>query len=436
MKKPPQRLYKKYMCVLIPFMIIIMALPSMFITRQVGKLLEAEMQTQVLEAADRLLPHLQAGAFPAASLKELFPSSTYKVGLYPDRASLPLSPRLKEQMGEDAVTLLGGLDHDGYFSVVIWCGDQYAMITVDLRGLLGKIARVDNTIRSLSMVLCISVLMVVGRRMVKPVITLEKAARRVASGDFSVRVPSRKPNDELSYLINSFNAMIQELGDVEMFRNSFVSDVSHEFKIPLTSISGYTKLLQADCSPEEQLEYTQTIIEETTHLSTLVDNILTLNRLEKHAVPAEPETVVLAEQIRRALTLYEPIWTTKELDFHFRLEEVTIQGYGTLLMQVWTNLIDNAIKFSNLHSRVDLTLTGVEDGARFVISDTGCGIDPQKQKHIFDKFYKADHSRNTDGNGLGLAIARRIVEIHGGTITVESQPGRGSRFTILLRSIR
>lgn len=432
MRKWLHNVYFKIICIVIPLIIAMMVVPTLLISGHISKILESEIQDQLMSALAKMEPYLDSGSLTADNLQDLFPTPTYRVEAYADSASIPLSEKQFRQLTGDFVTVIGTPGRLGQFKTVVRCSQEYALITVDIRHFLQETSSMGTTLRLVSLGVGILCLMLVGRRFVQPIITLDNAAKKVAAGDFSVRVPRRKRQDQVSSLIDSFNEMVRELGDVEMFRSGFVSDVSHEFKSPLTTISGYAKLLQAECTPEEQAEYTQEIIEETTHLSTLVENILILNRLEKHTTPVKTEDVAVAEQIRRALTIFEPAWSKKGIVIDFDLDEVTYRGHGTLLMQVWTNLIDNAIKFSEPGGTVSLSLKRVEGGIRFVITDTGCGIAPDKQKHIFDKFYKADNSRNTDGNGLGLAIVRRIVEIQGGRVSVESTPGEGAAFTVFL----
>jgi signal transduction histidine kinase len=300
-----------------------------------------------------------------------------------------------------------------------------------------SVASILFTIVKIQGVLCgLLLIIIIARRLVRPVIALDEAAKRVAAGDFTIRLPARKTANELATLTDNFNTMAENLGKVEMLRSGFISDVSHEFKIPLTTISGYARLLRDGCAPEEMDEYADIIMEETIRLSKLVDNILTLNRIERRSVRTQWEAIALDEQVRRALTHFEQAWMSKGIDARFELEEVSIVGYETLLMQVWTNLIDNAIKFTPTGGIIVLSLTRDDDGngVIFSIRDSGVGIAPGQVDHIFDKFYQADNSRGTEGNGLGLAIVSRIVQIHGGTIRVESSPGEGSVFTVFLKS--
>ena len=254
----------------------------------------------------------------------------------------------------------------------------------------------------------------------------------MAAGDFTVRIPAPKRMDEIGSLIESFNTMTRELGSVEMLRSNFVSDISHEFKTPLTAIEGYAKLLEGDCSPEERREYVGTITDETRRLSVLVANILMINRLDKGNIPSERHPVRIDEQIRHALALCEAGWTGKNLELDLELDEIYFAGYESLLMQVWANLIDNAVKFSPDGGRISLALHQKGERVVFVICNDGDNIPEESRPHLFEQFYKADPSRGGEGNGLGLSIVKRVAELHGGEVSVENLPGSGVRFTIFL----
>ena len=238
--------------------------------------------------------------------------------------------------------------------------------------------------------------------------------------------------DEIGSLIESFNTMTRELGSVEMLRSNFISDISHEFKTPLTAIEGYAKLLEGDCSPEERREYVGTITDETRRLSVLVANILMINRLDKGNIPSERHPVRIDEQIRHALALCEAGWTGKNLELDLELDEIYFAGYESLLMQVWANLIDNAVKFSPDGGRISLALHQKGGRVVFVICNDGDNIPEESRPHLFEQFYKADLSRGGEGNGLGLSIVKRVAELHGGEVSVENLPGSGVRFTIFL----
>lgn len=266
--------------------------------------------------------------------------------------------------------------------------------------------------------------------MIRPIKELIEATKRISNKDFDLQLDNKR-HDEFGELIESFNAMARELSATEMLRDDFISDVSHEFKTPLTSIKGYTKLLSG-ASDEEQEEYIDIIVEETDRLSELTNSILLLNRLSHGDSEYEKTQFSLDEQIRRTLVLLEHQWSKKNITINLDLEELEYEGYEVLLSQVWFNLVDNAIKFSNHDSTIDLKLSKHNNQISVSIKDYGLGISKEDQSRIFDKFYKADSSRSEEGNGLGLSIVSNIINIHEGTLEVFSEENKYTEFLIKL----
>ncbi len=224
--------------------------------------------------------------------------------------------------------------------------------------------------------------------------------------------------------------MAEELKSIEILRNDFISDISHEFKTPLTSIEGYTKLLE-NCTDEERKAYIDIITEETKRLSILSTNILTLNSIENESSPIYTEEFALDEQIRKAILLLEHKWTEKEIQLDIELDKIKFKGNKNLMYQVWINLIDNAIKFSKIGGIIEIRLEKI-DNIIFSIRDEGEGISLEDNKKVFDKFYKADKSRNSEGTGLGLSIVKRIVNMHNGEISLDSELGKGTKVMVKL----
>ena len=271
----------------------------------------------------------------------------------------------------------------------------------------------------------------------KPMRRLSNAAKRVAEGDFSVYVEPAHTADCYDYLdvmFVDFNKMVQELGSIETLKNDFVANVSHEIKTPLAVIHNYTHMLRAQDVPEETREaYTRTIMEATKKLSALVSNILRLNKLENQEIDFLPEEHDLCRQLCECALRFEPLWEKKRIAFAVDVEErATLLADSEMLEIVWNNLIGNALKFTPPGGSVSLTQTSDADHVTVAIADTGCGMDAEMQKRIFDKFFQGDTSHAGEGNGLGLALAFRVVEKLGGTISVVSEPGRGSTFTVTL----
>ena len=268
----------------------------------------------------------------------------------------------------------------------------------------------------------------------RPLSDLSKSTRKIAEGDYSVRLEYKGRLKELAESFENFNYMAQELSSIEMIRNDFIANVSHEFKTPLSSLNGYLTLLQdSSLSDAERSEYFSKAFFSIEKLNDLTDNILRLSKLENQVSLDEPTSYRLDEQLREAIVLLEPKWSRKDISFELDLPELTICSQRTLLFQVWTNLLSNAIKFSREDSSVTVKIEESEHHYKVYISDTGIGMTEEEQRHIFDKFYQADTSRQAQGNGLGLALCKEIVAKCGGRIYVTSKPGEGSVFLVSLR---
>lgn len=285
----------------------------------------------------------------------------------------------------------------------------------------------------LSIILGGSITAIFSKQFLSPVTRLNKAMSNVAQGDFSIRLALKNPVTEIQETYDHFNIMVKELASTEVLQTDFVSNVSHEFKTPINAIEGYAMLLQGDPSiSEEQAEYTEKILFNTKRLSDLVGSILLLSKIENQTIQTKKETFRLDEQIRQAILLLEPQWTENETDFDVSLEKVNYLGNEGLLLHVWINLIGNAIKFGPHQGTVVIRLKQLDHSISFMVQDRGPGIGEELQKRIFDKFYQADSSHKEEGNGLGLALAKRIVDINQGNIEVQSMEQGGCRFTVVL----
>lgn len=270
-----------------------------------------------------------------------------------------------------------------------------------------------------------------------PLEQISIASKKIAKGDYNVHIDRSGHLREIEDTIENFNFMAKELNSVEIMRNDFIANVSHEFKTPLSSITGYVTLLQdPDLSDSEREEYIQMVFFNIEKLNDLTGNILQISRLENQTSLPEPVTYRLDEQIREAVVLLEPKWSNKRISFNLELPELYYTGQSTLLLQVWTNLISNAIKFSNPDSAVSISLHNYPDGIEVVVSDEGIGMSEETISHIFEKFYQGDSSRKEQGNGLGLAICKTILELCNGSIYASGEPGKGSVFMVKLYQSR
>ena len=264
-----------------------------------------------------------------------------------------------------------------------------------------------------------------------------QAAQTIVAGDFSVRVKpiSRFSSDEsFNEIVQCFNRMAEELASVETLRTDFIANVSHELKTPLAAMNNYATLLQAPNLPEEQrVAYAKAIAQRSRQLSRMMTNILKLNKLENQQIYPNCRPYDLSDQLCQSLLQFEDVWESKDIDLDTQIpDRVTISADQELLELVWNNLLSNAFKFTPAGGQVRLCLRQLDQQVAVTIQDTGCGMSPNTQSHIFEKFYQGDTSHATQGNGLGLALVRRVVDICQGSIQLTSAPGQGTTFTITL----
>jgi signal transduction histidine kinase len=270
------------------------------------------------------------------------------------------------------------------------------------------------------------------RGIVKPIKKLSNAAREVAKGKFDAKVEIEN-RDEIGRLAADFNGMVAEIGSLDKMRREFVSNVSHEFRTPITSIRGFAKLITENADDTTSVsEYGDTIVRESERLIALSSNLLRLSELDAKTIHNE-SVFNLDEQLRQVILSLEPHWEPKNIEFDIDLPEVSFTGDEELLRQVWLNLIQNAIKFSPDSGVIKLELEQIGGTVRITVTDNGAGISAEELPHIFDRFHKGSAS---DGNGLGLAIAQKIVEFAGGTLHAESEVGKGAAFTVTLPVVR
>lgn len=298
----------------------------------------------------------------------------------------------------------------------------------------------------LLIVLTLSALMtvsdVIRRRIMveRPVRRILEATDRIAAGDFSVRLHTLhayEKYDDYDLIMENLNKMAAELGKSEILKTDFISNVSHELKTPLAIVQNYATLLQSEqLDPETRKKYTQTLIDATKRLTGLVTNILRLNKLENRALAPESETFSLDRMLAECVLHFEELIEQKALELTCDIEEnVCVHSAPSYLELVWNNLLSNAIKFTEQGGSIGVSLR--TDGGNAVVSvtDSGCGISPEIGARIFDKFYQGETSHVGEGNGLGLAMVKRVIDVLGGEITVKSEVGKGSTFRIVLKNV-
>ena len=272
----------------------------------------------------------------------------------------------------------------------------------------------------------------------RPIKRILDATRRIANGDYSARIePFNTPNaiDDFNQIISDFNKMAEELSTTETLRTDFLASVSHELKTPLAVIRNYTTLLQDEVlQQDKRTEYIKAISDTTECFAELISNILRLNKLENQQIFPKDDTYDLGEQLCECLLRFESVWEQKEIEIESNIaENIKVKADNELFYVVWNNLFSNAIKFTSAGGRVTISMTVDQEFAMVSVSDTGCGMSCEVGRHIFDKFYQGDSSHSIQGNGLGLALVKRIIEITGSDITVSSEVGVGSIFTVKLR---
>ncbi len=275
---------------------------------------------------------------------------------------------------------------------------------------------------------------IITKWVLSPLKEMIDATERIAKGDFKVHIQeSFDQRSDFGILQRSFNHMAAELDSIEMFRNDFINNFSHEFKTPIVSLQGFAHELQAGgLSPEEEREYISIIATESDRLAKMATNILLLSKLENQAIVTDKTEFYLDEQIRTSLLLLEKQWSEKDIELNLDLDVVRYRFNENMLSHVWINLFGNAFKFTPRSGTVSCTLRAEANAVVVCISDTGAGMSEDVQRHIFEKFYQGDTSHTGAGNGIGLTIVRRVMDLCGGLVTVSSRPDHGSTFTVTL----
>lgn len=284
-----------------------------------------------------------------------------------------------------------------------------------------------------STLLGIIVALFVGRLIIRPIQNISDAFDELSKGNFSVKIPTDEKIAEIRELARHFNAMTHDLSHMETLRSDFVANVSHEFKTPISAIEGYATLLQnPSLTQEKHNHYVEIILDNSRRLSNLSSNILTLSKLENQEMIVDNREFRLDEQIRRSILLLEGKWSAKNIEFDMDLPKQMYYGSESLLAQVWSNILDNAIKHSPAGSVIHVNIHRADKCLTVSIADHGDGMTKEVQKHIFEKFYQGDNSRKAEGNGLGLSLVKRIVELCGGAVSVKSIPQQGATFSVTL----
>lgn len=306
---------------------------------------------------------------------------------------------------------------------------QFNLIQIDLRDRHNPIV----VLLLGSILLGTIIALFVGRLMIRPIQNISNAFDELSKGNFSVKIPTDEKIAEIREMAQHFNAMTHDLSHMETLRSDFVANVSHEFKTPIAAIEGYATLLQnPNLTREKHDHYVEIILDNSRRLSNLSSNILSLSKLENQEMIVDNREFRLDEQIRRAILMLEGKWSAKNIEFDMDLPKQMYYGSESLLAQVWSNILDNAIKHSPEGSVIHVNIHVAEKCLTVTVADHGEGMTEEVQKHIFEKFYQGDNSRRAEGSGLGLSLVKRIVDLCGGTVCVRSTPGQGAAFSVTL----
>lgn len=283
------------------------------------------------------------------------------------------------------------------------------------------------------MLVGVALMLVVAKHIIRPIKKIKDATKKVATGDFDTKVDVVR-KDEIGDLAENFNIMVNELKSIEYLRKDFVSNISHELKTPIASIQGFAKLLENnDITEREKKEYISIILEETDRLSNLSSNMIKLSKVENQEIVYNKQEFRLDEQIRKAIIMLEEKMNRKNIKVELESEEISITENQDLTMEIWINLLNNAIKYTNENGIIKIKVFEENEYIRVDIIDNGIGIPKEKQEKVFEKFYQADKSHSNEGSGLGLAIVKRIVELIDGKITFSSEENIGTAFSVFIK---
>lgn len=288
---------------------------------------------------------------------------------------------------------------------------------------------------AISLIIATILTAVTSRLSLKHVNRIVNQMNRLASGDFKARLTIGRPlraHPTFAEITENFNKMAEELENTEMLRSDFINNFSHEFKTPIVSIAGFAKLLKrGNLTEAQKKEYIDIIEEESMRLAAMATNILNLTKYENQTILTDVTSFNLSEQIRSSILALEGKWAKKKVDFNLAFDEYMITGNKDMLKHVWLNLIDNAVKFSHSGGTVEITIKQTEQKCIVAIQNQGPEITPEQQKKIFNKFYQADESHASEGNGIGLALANKVIQLHNGNISVLCENGT-TIFTVVL----
>lgn len=434
--KKPRAIFPSVLLALLAIIIISSLLAFFIAMPLISQAVSPTIRTNLTNAANTANRIHSVSGATAQELAEYItsPTTVAKAFSVDDAAKLGLTE-------EDIAVLNEG---SSVFKPLFHALDSYMVIKIDDSYI--KLSMAFNTLgfasyrkaATFTLIICFLIstiiITVFVKRFTSPLTMLSKATNEIAKGNFDVNISADRQvynQSEMSQLISNFNRMAKELSQNELMRKDFINSVSHEFKTPIASISGFASMLKKDnLTDEEREEFTNIIISESKRLTNLSTNILKLARLDSVEFVDKTKTYSLDEQLRNCVLILEPKWSQKNIEFDIELDEVEIAADEELLTQAWINLLDNAIKFTPQNGEIKVLLKKENEKIIVTIADNGMGMDKSTQARLFEMFYQGDTNHASEGNGLGLAIVKRIIDLSGGKIEVWSEPQKGSKFTI------
>lgn len=366
------------------------------------------------------------------TLINLYDGLGYSLAVHKDIDELNLRKSQEKKLieGEKSIYLVA---HRPNAKVVGKINNSYITLELKHYSDVGHIiSTLNKVVLFINIFICSFIISLVIRKLTKPIEKLADATNEISAGNFDISIDI-KSNDEVGMLVEKFNSMARELKNIEYMQTDFINNVSHEFKTPIAAIDGFATILKnTKLSEEERLEYLNIITDEASRLSELSSNILTLSKLDNIDTFKNNKKFFLDEQIRKTVILLEKEWTNKNISFNLNLKSMSYYGKEEYLMQVWINIINNAIKFSKENSEIDIYCYKNPEYAFVKIKDYGSGMDEDTKKRVFHKFYQGDSSRKGEGYGLGLSICKRIIDLSKGEIHIDSELGKYTEITISL----
>ena len=431
-------IYTRFLSVFICTFALSVIIPALGIGAAKAPEIRQSAHSSVIETAKNIQNLVESREMSLDEAISLFEKSDIEIIVFDDLDDLdfPVSPPDKQRLKRgEILSEMHEKDRRRGSAVFALFGaeEKWILLRPDMdRGPIASFADMQIFFVAVPLALGTALIVVAAITVTKPIKQISNASKRVAEGDFSVQL-TPKGSGEIRELTENFNSMIRGLSADEYLHKEFVSNISHEFSTPITSLKGYAKLLKKDdLTSEQRAEYADIIIAESDRLSRLSSDLLKLSELENKGISQEKKNFSLDEQIRSVIILLQQGWESKNIDMDIDLDETEFEGDESLLYQLWVNLVSNAVRYTEKDGKIKIVLSNGETAVTVSVSDNGKGMTKEEADNVFRRFYKADRSRNSRGTGLGLAIAKKIAELHGGDISVSSEPGKGSTFIAVL----